>query len=583
MPLQPGKPDLVLKNGKVVTVDNDFSIAEAVAVENGKIIHVGSNAEVDALAREGTSILDLHGKTVLPGIIDSHLHFAWWATHRPPVSLDLSYPTVQSIGDITRLVKERVKDSPSGEWIFGVGWNESDLAECQGDKGRHPTRWDLDPVSADSPVCLLDFNNGHQIWANSKALELAGITDETSSPYGGTIVKDSATGKPTGIFTEFIATSLVMRVIPPWTAGQIKEGMLASMEELLRMGITSITEPGIGQGTYKIARGAVANKTLDVYRELYNEGRLTIRVSILLAFAFWLAGNHSLQKLKSYLDSLEVPVGFDNDHLKIAGLKLAADNWPASRTAWMYDDYTGGGNGQLLTAGRDERERYQQLVNMISYASKQRFRLGIHATGDRAIDACVDGFVKTLDEDTWDARHYVIHGNFVTPQCAKRMAAYQIGVVPQSHFKATHSDVMDEIVGEERSAYEWPLRTLVDSGVHLANSSDAPLANPDWRAGVEAAVTRKSRISGKVSGPEQRLTLKEAIRAYTIEGAWIDHAENLKGSIEVGKLADFCVLDQDILTADVQQIHKIANIMTIVDGKVVYNGQPELLHIARSY
>jgi len=347
------------------------------------------------------------------------------------------------------------------------------------------------------------------------------------------------------------------------------------------MGVTSITEPGIGQGTYRVARGAVANKTLDVYRELYDEGRLTIRVSILLAFAFWLAGNHSLQKLRSYLGSLEMPGGFDSNHLKIAGLKLAADNWPASRTAWMYDDYTGGGNGQLLTAGRDERERYQQLVDMIGYASKQRFQLGIHATGDRAIDACVDGFVKTLDEDTWDARHYVIHGNFVTPQCAQRMAAYQIGVVPQSHFKATHADVMDEIVGEERSAYEWPLRTLVDSGVHLANSSDAPLAYPDWRAGVEAAVTRKSRISGKVSGPGQRLTLKEAIRAYTIEGAWIDHAENLKGSIEVGKLADFCVLDQDILTADVQQIHKIANIMTIVDGKVVYNGQPELLHMAR--
>jgi len=211
---------------------------------------------------------------------------------------------------------------------------------------------------------------------------------------------------------------------------------------------------------------------------------------------------------------------------------------------------------------------------MIAFASRHRFQLGVHAIGDRAIDACVDGFIKALEEDPWDARHYVIHNDFTTPECAKRMAEYNIGANVQSLIKWTIADAEVAVVGEERAAYEWPLRTLIDAGVHVADSSDAPVVTADWKIGIQTAVTRESK-SGKISGPDQRISRKEAIRAYTIEGAWIDHQDKVKGSIEPGKLADFCILDQDILTVDVRKIRDIKTVMTIIGGKIVHNTEPE--------
>jgi predicted amidohydrolase YtcJ len=183
----------------------------------------------------------------------------------------------------------------------------------------------------------------------------------------------------------------------------------------------------------------------------------------------------------------------------------------------------------------------------------------------------VDGFVAALEEDPWDARHYVIHADYITPRTRQRMAEFGIGAVMQSLIKWIISDVSDAVVGEERSAGEWPFKSLMDAGIHVANSSDAPVTYPDWKMGVEVAVTRESRATGKVSGPHESISREEALRAYTIEGAWIDHMEGQKGSIEVGKLADFCVLDGDILTCDVHDIHGVPTVMTIVGGRVVYD------------
>jgi predicted amidohydrolase YtcJ len=245
----------------------------------------------------------------------------------------------------------------------------------------------------------------------------------------------------------------------------------------------------------------------------------------------------------------------------------------------MWDEYVGGGNGHLLVKGATDEERYQTLVDMIGYASKHRFKLGVHSTGDRAIDAVVDGFVKALEEDPWDARHYVIHADFTTPDCIKRMAEYTIGVSANSLIKRQISDLEESIVGPDRAAWEWPLKSMKKAGVHVANASDAPVIYPDWKMGIEAAVTRESKASGKVSGPDQRLTREEAIRTYTIEGAWLDHADHIKGSLEAGKLADFCVLDKNVLEVDVHEIHKIKTLATVVGGKIVFNEQPDGLKI----
>ena len=254
--------------------------------------------------------------------------------------------------------------------------------------------------------------------------------------------------------------------------------------------------------------------------------------------------------------------------LRIAQVKIFADGIPPTKTAWMYEEYAGGGNGQLVLPGKTDDERYNELINMITYAHKQRFQVGIHATGDRSIDACVDGFIKAMHEEPWD---YTIHSDFTTPECIKRMAKYNIGANVQSGIKWTISDYMYSLVGEGRSTRQWPLRSLIDAGVHVTGSSDAPVTSPNWKQGVETAILRESKATGKVSGPEQRITMEEAIRAYTVNGAWQDHMENIKGSIEVGKLADFCILDEDILTVDVHQIKEIATLMTIVGGKIVYD------------
>ncbi len=548
--------DLVLLNGNIVTVDEDFSIAQAVAVKDGEIIRVGSNRHMRRYIRPNTRVLDLKGATVLPGINDSHIHLNAFGLSRPPLVVDVSYPTVQSIADIVEAVGSKVNDLSPGEWVQGSGWDKGFLAECLADPAREPSRWDLDAVSPDNPVALMDFS-GHVQWVNSKALELAGITADTPDPPGGIIVRDG-NGEPTGILLESAAW-YVLAFIPPWTENQLKQGIIIGMDELNSLGITSATEPGLDPGA------------LGLYNELNDSGDLTVRISAMIM------GPNSLEDLQSVLEDIDTTTGYGDDMLQIAGLKLFADGIPPSRTAYMWDDYLDypngdpGGHGSLVVAGATEEERYNTLVEMIKYGSERGFQVGIHATGDRAIDTCVDGYIATLDEHPWDARHYIIHGDYISPETADRMAAYGIHTSVQPSIKWTIGNLMVGIVGQERAEYQWPLRTILDHGVLIAGGSDSPVTYPDWRQGVESAILREDKATGVVSGPEERITVEEAIRSYTIAGAWQDHMEDLKGSVEAGKLADFCIIDGDILNVDPHDISDLPIMMTILGGEVVYD------------
>jgi predicted amidohydrolase YtcJ len=516
--------------------------------------------------------MDLKGKTMLPGANDAHMHIGSFGSAKPPTTLDVGYPTVKSISDIAKAVEEKVKTLKPGEWIQGWGWDEGYLDECLKDPTRLPTRWDLDPVSPDNPVCLTSFS-GHVAWVNSNSFKLAGVTKETPLPPGGggEIVRDPATGEPTGILKEKAASGLVKRHLPSWTREQKRMGLLTAMKELNALGITSATDAFVGPGAVGFEGGICDSEAISVYNDLYNEGKMTVRVNILLEFGD--GGLESLKALQEGMSFIGIHSGFGNEWLRIAGIKLHADGIPPAKTALMYEEYVSGGKGSLVTPGETEKDRYNELVNMIVYGHKHGFQVGIHATGDRAIDACVDGFTKAMQEQPWDARHYVIHGDFITPECIKRVAKYNFGVNVLTPVKWTISDLMDTVVGEKRSAWQWPLRSLLDAGIHVTNSSDAPIIPPDWRLGVQSSILRESKASGKVSGPEQRISIEEAIRTYTIEGAWQDHMENIKGSIEVGKLADFCVIDEDILSVDPHQIQDIAILKTIAGGKVVYDAR----------
>ncbi len=563
--------DLVITNGKVITVNQDFSIAQAVAVKDGKIIAVGTNEEVAAFIDKDTNVLDIKGKTMLPGINDSHGHPALFGGTRPPLTLDVGYPAVKAISDIAEMVRNKVAESQPGEWIRGFGWDQGYLEECLKDPNRQPTRWDLDPVSPNNPVCLTDMSS-HVILVNSKALELAGITADTPAPAGGEIVREPSSGEPTGVLREFPAQDPVMRLIPPWSREQKRQAILSAMRELNALGITSVTESALGPGGDAAQGGLFGSECISIYNDLLNEGNLTLRVSILLLFGDY--GKCTLQDLQQGLSDMGIHTGFGNEWLRIAGAKIFADGIPPAWSSWMYEEYlnSNGVKGSLVIPGETDEERYNELVDMIIYAHKLGFQLGIHATGDRAIDACVDGFIKAMNEHPRkNLRHYVIHADFTTDDCAKRMAEWGIGVNAQTAIKYVIADLEEKTVGEERSAREWPCRSLIDAGVHVAMSSDAPVVYPNWKQGVETSVLRESKATGKVSGPEQCITREEAIRAYTIEGAYQDHMENIKGSIEVGKLADFCVLGEDILTIDAHKIKNIPTLMTIVGGKIVYN------------
>jgi predicted amidohydrolase YtcJ len=251
----------------------------------------------------------------------------------------------------------------------------------------------------------------------------------------------------------------------------------------------------------------------------------------------------------------------------MAGVKLFADGIPLSRTAWMYEEYEGGGNGKMLFTGETDEERCRELDKIVAYCHKLGFRIGVHVTGDRSIDACIDGFVKAERDEPKRLRHYLIHGDYVSPEGAKRMAGYHIGVSVQPALADVVMNFLPYSVGKERAARYGDLTTLVDAGVHVAAGSDAPVTYPDWKAAIQSMVTRN------YASEDERpchITVKEAIRMFTVEGAWQDRTENIKGSIEEGKLADFCVLDEDILTVEPNRIKDIRTLMTIVGGEIMY-------------
>jgi predicted amidohydrolase YtcJ len=565
---EPGKAfaDLAIVNGKIVTVDSRFSIAEAVAVRDGRIVAVGTNNEIKKFTGENTRILDIKRKTMLPGINDSHIHPSGYGLTLPPLSLTLSYPTVKSIADIRKATEEKVKAIKPGEWIQGFGWDEGYLEECVKDPKRHPNRWDLDPVSPNNPICF-HYAAGNTQWLNSKALELAEITKDTPDPNVGQIERDPATGEPTGIIKGL--GFMLGKVLPNWTKQQKKDAIVIGLKVANADGVTSITEGALGSNGIGLPGGMGDAETISAYNDLYNEGKLTARVNILLFFGE--SGVQTFKTWKEGIDYIGIHTGFGNEWLRIAGAKIFADGDSLAKTAWMYDEYPGGGKGRLSIPGNTDEERYNELIKMIVYAHKHGFQLGIHAIGDRTIDACVDGFIKAIDEHPWDARHYILHGNFVTPECIKRMAKYNIGMNLQTNLKWESSDLVDSVLGKERSAQDTPVKWLVDAGIHVCNTSDLAGLYRDWKQGVMSAVLRESKATGTVSGPEQRVSREDAIRMCTIEGAWQDHMENIKGSIEIGKLADFCVLDEDILTIDAHRIADIPVIMTIIGGKVIYD------------
>jgi predicted amidohydrolase YtcJ len=560
-----GMADLIFINGKIITVDSNFFIAQAVAVKGDRILAVGADEDVKTYIDAKTEVIDLKSKTMLPGINDTHCHISDWALSRPPLMLDIRFPVVKSIADIVMMVAEKAGKVKPGEWILGEGWDEGYLEECLADPNRKPSKADLDNVASHNPVVLTEYS-GHRAWVNSRAFEMAGITRDTPNPVGGEINKDPGTGELTGLLYE--KASMALRaVIPPWTEKQRKEALLHAMAELNSLGITSFTDAGVDREKW-----AVYN---DTYNEYFNDVKWTCRVNMMLMLAGF--GKSNLDGIKEALKYVGCRYNFGNEWLKVGGAKIVADGIPPLKTAWMYEPYLDGTYGGLVVDGNSVKEQEENLREIIRILHGNRLQVGIHSCGERTIDVCFDQYMKCIEEDPWDARHYIIHSDFCLPETIKKVGefgkrtGYELCLNVQSPIKWTISDFMATVVGPQRAAYHWPLRTMLDNGIRVANSSDAPVIYPDWKQGVQSAILRESKATGKISGPEQRITLAEAIASYTINGAWLDHMENLKGSIEVGKLADLCILDQDILNIEPHGIRDIKTLMTMVGGNIVHD------------
>jgi len=560
--------DLVITNAKVITVDKDFTIREALAVKDGRIIAVGTNDEVKPFIGPDTRALDLKGKPVMPGINEAHMHAPFFGATRPPLALDLTYPTIQSIQDMVEVLRQKVSEVAPGEWIRGFGWDLGTLEECKNDPTRLPRKSDIDSVSPNNPVVFTDFS-GHTILTNTKTLEMADVSKDTADPETGELERDPSTGEPTGIFKELGAQALISGAVPLLNREEKKQALITALDHLRRNGITSYTDAAIGPGGEAYVYGVMSAEFIDIYGEMLKEGSLTARVNILLLLGEY--GGLTLNDLKSNLETLELPQDVDKEWLNFPGIKIFADGIPPTMTSWMNEDFVLGGHGSSVIPGKTEDEQRDNLIEMITYVHSKGYQLGVHATGDRAIDATVDGFVKSCKEmPGGDLRHYVIHGDFISREKAKALSGINCGIAMQPYIGVMISDYTPAIVGEKRAAYEWPTRTVLDAGVNLTSSSDAPVTYPNWRLGIQAAVLREGLGSGLVSGPEECISLEEAVRSYTINGAWQDHMEDIKGSIEVGKLADFCVIDKDILEIDPHQIGDISVVMTIVGGKIVF-------------
>ncbi|MET8978061.1 amidohydrolase [Streptomyces sp. NPDC004539] len=608
-------PTLILTGGQVLTVDHEFTVAEGVAVRGRDIVAVGTDAEVRALAGPGTRIVELNGRTVLPGINDSHLHGAAYGMTKPPFALDVGHPAVGSVADIAALVGGAVCAVAPGEWIVGLGWDAGYLAECLADPGRYPHRRDLDEAAPDNPVCLTDFSQ-HTVWANTAALRRCGIDAGTAAPTGGVIDTD-ADGEPTGILRE-AAARLIQGALPSPTIAQRRLAIEGVVRELHSLGITSYTEPGLGPGGGDTFFGGLSTDNWTAYTELAGEGGLEARVSVLLLPAPMGGGAEDLREglgelgagvggvpeaeaeaeaeteagtgteaegLRAGAEDLRArpdgvregryvpnrPATPDPRLLNPIGVKIFADGVPPNRTAWMNEPYAGGGHGALCVHGDTPAVQVEELREMIRTAHEAGFQLGVHVTGDRAIDTVVDALI---DADRAaprpDARHYVIHGDFISADSLARLAAHGYGVNMNPAIKWTVSDLMDEVVGPRRSAYQWPVRSAVESGVTVCASSDAPITTPDWRQGVASMLLRESKATGRRSGPDQCVSLPDALRAYTSHPARQDFADTWKGTIEPGKVADLCVLNQPLLALDPHDITGVEVDLTVFDGRVVY-------------
>ena len=514
--------DRVLVNGNILTVDAHDSVAEAVAIRDGRIIAVGTDEEIEALTGPATDRIDLNGLTATPGLLDAHVHFSYGGLLKL-TQADLSFPQVKSIEDITRMVKERQATGTQGEWILGRGWDEGKLAER-----RYILASDIDPVSGERPAWLA-HTMGHYGVANSAAMKLAGINRDTADPPGGIIDRDED-GTPTGVLKE-TAMKLVLQHIPPASASQMREAIRMMAREFNREGMTGAKDPGIGRSLSYDPENAI--DTWNAYREVLADGDLTVRV-----FALWRTGDtlEEARELAARIAPFTRPwESTGDDRLVSGGVKLFADGSGGARTAWVWQDWNR--NRTEIDEGNRGYPAIDAnlLRDLIMLYHDAGLHMGVHAIGDRAIDWTVAAMTLALIRNPRHGlRHSIIHSNIPTDLALNTMAALQQNFdagypEPQANFTWWIGDTYAGNFGVERSRRLNPFRSYRDRGMHMglaAPTSSSRPSRPDtasghrsrashcWACTATTPSARTSRLMSKPrcvptpSGPRTRCSWK---------------------------------------------------------------------------
>jgi predicted amidohydrolase YtcJ len=537
-----GPADLVLRNGVVHTVDARRPRAEAVAVRGSRIVAVGSSAEVAALVGPRTRVLDLRGRTVVPGFDDSHAHLLGIGFAR----LDVDLTGTRSWAEVVERVAAAVAGRRPGEWVRGRGWHEGKWATpAPGSVRGFPTHEALSAVSPDNPV-VLDRADGHAVLANAKAMALEGITRETKAPTGGEIIR-AASGEPTGVFVD----NAERIVAPPERSpDEVRRALELAMDECLAKGVTSLTDAGAG------------TDVLALYREAAAAGKLRTR---LYAMAAGLPTMRALGRPE---------LGLGGGMLTIRAAKLYADGALGSRGALLLEPYADDpGNSGLLVTPPGE------ILEAARFALAHGFQVATHAIGDRANRIVLDAYETAFRENpaAKDPRFRIEHAQILDAADIPRFGRLGVLAAMQGIHCPSDRPWAPQRLGEARvkeGAYAW--RNLLDAGARIANGTDAPVEDVSPIQNFHATVTRQDAGGLPPSGfdPDQKLTRAEALRTMTLDAAYASFAEDEKGSIEVGKRADLVVLSQDILAVPDDALMRTEVLVTIVDGKVLHERGP---------
>ena len=520
--------DLALTSGKVLTMDQSQPYAEAIAIKDDRIVQVGINKEIEPWIGKNTQVISLKGKTVVPGFIDTHIHvvdfgrFLRW--------IDLS--KVGSIKEMQESLSRHVKKAPKGKWLLGRGWDQTRFAEK-----RLPTRFDLDSVSPDNPVIFYQ-ESGQVCVVNSKALGLAGVTQLTTVPPGCAIDKNGKTGEPTGVLRDN-ATNLVWNIVPEPSEEELVEAAGLACQKIVEAGVSSVHWM------------VLSSVEIQVIQRLCRENKLPLRVYVVIPV--------SLLDVASGLCS---PLRLEDNMVRLGGVEIVADGYLAARTAALFQPYSDDPavSGRLLCTQEEMNAAAAKIL-------KAGLQLAIHAVGDKAVGAALTTIERVSREvPRKDVRHRIEQAAVLNEELIERMKTQKVIVSVQPCVVASEFSVWSatENLGAERARWLYPLKTLLEKGIRVVSGSDCPMEPLSPLLGVQTAVTREIF-------PEERVTVDEALRMYTVDAAYSSNEENIKGSVETGKLADLVVLSRDPFSVSPSEIASISVELTIVGGEVVYS------------